>query len=51
MNNELTKWLIMIIRTLPKRDMTGHKIQITVSIDGRTDSVSPIYEGSEVYKE
>lgn len=50
MENELIKWLLMVIRSLQKRDMNDRKIHITVCV-GDEASFSHIFDGSEVYKE
>lgn len=50
MENELIKWLLMVIQSLRKRDMNDRKIHITVWV-GDESSFSHIFDGSEVYEE
>lgn len=50
MNNEMVKWLLMVIRLLRQRDMKNRKIHITVWA-GDEANFWHIFDGSEVYKE
>ena len=50
MNNEMVKWLLMVIRSLRHGDMKNRKIHITVRV-GDEANFSHIFDGSEVYEE